>query len=260
MSFPDMLHKIKDKITEKFIVLVRAALLDDDVQEKLWAITNVRRPSCHWMAYPNSIREERYRKASAESGDFVAAHMPAYYGKDTHPEVMEDCLSLVKVDGLMLEFGVYTGSSINLIAERFPDRSVHGFDSFEGLPESWRDAPAGVFSTRGALPSVRDNVKLHVGWFNETLPDFVVQHEGPVAFLHVDSDLYSSAKVVLDLLAPRIVAGTVILFDEYFNYPYWQEHEHKAFMEFVDEHRVEFEYLAYADKGFSVGVEITSIG
>ena len=255
-----VLQKLKDKITEKLTVLVRAVLSDEDVQKKLWAIANTRQPSCHWIAYPNSIREERYHKATAEAGEFVAEHLPGYYGKETHAEVMEDCLDLVDQEGLMLEFGVFTGSSITHIAERFPGRTVHGFDSFEGLPEQWGDAEKGLFSMQGVLPAVPDNVRLHKGWFDDTLPPFVEQHQGPVAFLHVDSDLYSSAKTILNLLAPRIIPGTVILFDEYLNYPYWQEHEHKAFMEYVSEHKVKFDYMAYADKGYSVGVKITSVG
>ena len=30
----------------------------------------------------------------------------------------------------------------------------------------------------------------------------------------------------------RIIAGTVIVFDEYWNYPGWRQHEHLAFEEF----------------------------
>ena len=65
-------------------------------------------------------------------------------------------------------------------------------------------------STRAAsLPKVKENVELHKGWFNESLPPFLEQHPGPVAFIHVDCDLYSSTKTLLDLLAPRIRPGTV---------------------------------------------------
>ena len=49
------------------------------------------------------------------------------------------------------------------------------------------------------------------------------------SFLHIDSDLYSSARTVLFLLHEQIVSGTIIEFDEYFNYPNWKQHEYKAF-------------------------------
>lgn len=39
--------------------------------------------------------------------------------------------------------------------------------------------------------------------------------------------------------------GHVDRFDEYIGYRTWEEHEYKAFMEFVDETGFEFEYVAY---------------
>jgi hypothetical protein len=53
-----------------------------------------------------------------------------------------------------------------------------------------------------------------------------------VSLLHVDCDLYWSTKCILDLLTDRIASGTVIVFDEFWNYPGWQDHEVKAFDEF----------------------------
>ena len=66
------------------------------------------------------------------------------------------------------------------------------------------------------------NVALHVGWFDDTLPAFLDRHDGNVAFVHIDSDLYSSAKTILDNLAPRVGPGTIIVFNEYFNDPNWK--------------------------------------
>jgi hypothetical protein len=41
-------------------------------------------------------------------------------------------------EGLVLEFGVWSGRTIDLVADRVgPSRTVHGFDSFEGLPQEW---------------------------------------------------------------------------------------------------------------------------
>jgi hypothetical protein len=55
---------------------------------------------------------------------------------------------------------------------------VHGFDSFRGLPEDWagRDGmKKGTFDVNGRKPTVPDNVVLHPGWFNETLPKFILE-------------------------------------------------------------------------------------
>jgi len=69
-------------------------------------------------------------------------------------------------------------------------------------------------------------------------------NEGPVAFLHLDADLYSSTKTVLDLIGPRLVTGSVVLFDEYFSNPGWQDGEHRAWLEYVDTTGLTFDYAA----------------
>lgn len=149
---------------------------------------------------------------------------------------------------LFLEFGVFGGRSITLSAWTLPDKIIYGFDSFEGLPENFRyDWAKGSFDMRGIEPIVPDNVRLIKGWFNETLPPFVKNHPQKCAYIHVDCDLYSSTKTIFDNLKNQIGAGTIIAFDEYFNYPGWQEYEYKAFMEFVAENDIDFEYIARTD-------------
>ncbi len=158
--------------------------------------------------------------------------------------------------GLLLEFGVYTGNSINFISGYHPTRLVYGFDSFEGLPETWTIDPKGKYSLGGELPMVRSNVRLVKGWFNGTLPSFVKEHEEACSFIHIDCDLYSSAKTVLEQLREKIVPGTVIVFDEYMNYPGWQEHEYRAFMEFTRANQISFEYIGYCKNGPHIAVRI----
>ena len=149
---------------------------------------------------------------------------------------------------LFLEFGVLYGRSITLTAWTLPDKIIYGFDSFEGLPENFgHDLPKGSFNQNGKAPNVPDNVRLIKGWFDKTLPAFVREHPQKCAFIHVDCDCYSSTKIIFDNLKNQIGAGTVIAFDEYFNYPGWQQYEYKAFMEFVAENNIEFEYIARTD-------------
>jgi len=149
------------------------------------------------------------------------------------------------VDGLVLEFGVRFGTSIRQIAA-LVDQDVHGFDSFQGLPESWHHIPKGSYSTKGVIPFVPENVTLHDGWFEETLPEFVKKHPGPVRFMNIDCDIYSSTKTVLELLAKQIIPGTVIVFDEYIGNEHWREDEFKAFQEAVLKHGWEYEYLCFS--------------
>jgi hypothetical protein len=140
------------------------------------------------------------------------------------------------------------------IAKQKSNQTVHGFDSFEGLPEDWsgNKMHAGYFNRRGKLPRVPSNVELHAGWFDASLPKFVEKHEGPASFLHIDCDLYSSTVTIFDQFGPRIVQGTVLVFDEYFNYPNWQHHEHKAFEEFKAKSGLTFRYVAYSVQQIAV--------
>lgn len=125
-------------------------------------------------------------------------------------------------------------------------QTVHGFDSFEGLPEAWHNEARGSYSTRGVLPQVPANVILHPGWFEHTLPEFLGKHEGPARLINIDCDMYSSTRTVLQHLAPRIVPGTVLVFDEYIGNLHWREDEFKAFQEAVEQHGWRYEYLAFS--------------
>jgi hypothetical protein len=95
-----------------------------------------------------------------------------------------------------------------------------------------------------------------VGWFNETLPGFVRTHDQPIALLHVDCDLYSSAATVLSTLKDQIVPGTVIIFDEYMNYPGWQLDEFKAWQEHVRAFGVKYEYIGRVSRHQKVAVRV----
>jgi hypothetical protein len=202
-------------------------------------------------------QRERSLRALERTVDYIEQKMPDALGFDAQRELIEFSLDAAKVDGHYLEFGVFTGGTIRFIARRLGSRAVHGFDSFEGLPEGWGGFNLGrrAFDRGGRLPRVPGNVRLHRGWFEDSLPPWLAANSGPVAFVHVDCDLYSSTRTILTLLAPRLVPGTIILFDEYFNYPNWEQHEYKAFQELVAQHRVTYRYLAFARQQVAVAIE-----
>lgn len=154
------------------------------------------------------------------------------------------CVSYVKNDGLWLEFGVCSGRTINLISN-CTNNKVYGFDSFFGLPEDWGNhQPKGSYDKKGILPSVNENVELVVGLFQETLDDFLSKHpDENISYLHLDADIYSSTKYVLDKLSDKIVSGTVISFDEIYNYPEYKDHEIKAWVEFCRSTKISSEWI-----------------
>ena len=148
-------------------------------------------------------------------------------------------------DGLILEFGVRFGASIRQIA-KLTDEPIHGFDSFEGLQSEWHERPKGSYSTGGEIPDVPEHVTLIQGWFDQTLPEFAITHRGPVRFINVDCDTYESTKTIFDILAPQIVEGTVIVFDEYIGNRHWREDEFKAFQEAVTDNGWAYDYLGFS--------------
>jgi len=196
--------------------------------------------------------------ALAETVAYIKANMTTATVCDDAFDVLNFASREAPSEGLILEFGVRTGSTVNHLARLKRKRTIHGFDSFEGLPERWAGWTLDKGAFRGdGIPEVADNVELVVGWFDDTLPPFLEAHPDPVALVHVDSDLYSSARTILTNLAPRIRPGTIIVFNEYFNYPNWQQHEFKAFQEYCSERGVEYEYLCWGM--YEVAVKILSI-
>ncbi|HBP19891.1 MAG TPA: methyltransferase [Planctomycetes bacterium] len=185
------------------------------------------------------------REASQASVAYIRAHMAGAIPLRERFELLDYALAQAG-SGLYLELGVHEGESIRRIARRAP--RVYGFDTFSGLPERQQGTPwfRGRFDVGGRLPRVPGNVELIRGDFRETLPGFLAAQQQPVAFVHVDCDLYASTKGALDALADRLPPGAILLFDDYFNYPGWEECEHRALLEFARERERAYEYLAFA--------------
>ncbi len=194
-----------------------------------------------------------HAKSGEQARYFVEKYLATATPVTSDAEVLRFASDLVKLKGLFIELGVCTGKTINFIAGLNPHQKIYGFDSFEGLPEDWiRDdkvITAGTFGFKNPtlLPPVLHNVELIKGWFNDTLIDFMKTHdfEEPIAFLHIDSDIYSSAATAFKILGDRLKPGTILVFDELYNYPGCENHEFKAFQEFLITSGLKARYLAY---------------
>ncbi len=172
-------------------------------------------------------------------------------------------LENLTIMGLVCEFGVHSGASINFFANTLAPMAgltIYGFDSFEGIKEPWYGTQAGknAMNMNGELPKVRDNIVLIKGWFVETIPVFLQNHSDNMAFIHIDSDTYNSANTILQLCHKRIVPGTIICFDDYLAYPNWQNGEFKAWQEFVAQYKVKYEYLGFASNS-NCAIKILSV-
>ena len=77
----------------------------------------------------------------------------------------------------------------------------------------------------------------------DTLEEFLDEHPEPIAYLHIDADLYSSTKYVFDNIEDRIVPGTVISFDEVYNNQVYLDHEMKAWVEFANKTEIRYNWI-----------------
>jgi hypothetical protein len=161
------------------------------------------------------------------------------------------------VDGLAVEFGVYRGETLRLIAgDAGRPRDVVGFDSFDGLPEDWGALlPQGHFRTAVPDVSVTPNVRLEVGRIEDTLPRFLARQPADLAFVHVDCDLYGTTRFVLEHVLPRMPRGAVVVFDEYYGYPSYAEHEYRAWQEVCAHGRFAARPVAYSSHSCAYQVE-----
>ena len=171
---------------------------------------------------------------------YVGEITKANYLESIHKQLLESTKKIL-LDGHWCEFGVRQGRSLKWLIEEYPHQVIHAFDSWEGLPEDWNHGTGKVADMSCDPPTVPGHIQLHKGWFKDTLPTWKLTNTGPIAFLHMDADIYSSTKEVLLSLDKQIVPGTVITFDEFCNFRLsgkmskWQDHEFLALIEWLDE-------------------------
>lgn len=160
-------------------------------------------------------------------------------------------------EGFVLEFGVFKGASIRILAELTAE-PVYGFDSFEGLPEDWTlFHKKSFFDVQAALPDAPDHVTFIKGFFDQTLDTWLEAHPGLVRFAHLDADLFSSTHFVLNRLKPRLTNGTVLIFDDYLYAQDHDRHDYRAHMALAEEFGVHTRYIGR--HGGSVSVQVTGI-
>jgi O-methyltransferase len=144
------------------------------------------------------------------------------------------CNHYKHLEGDYVECGVWRGGMSAAISEILNEnKTVHLFDSFEGLPKAeeidgkealeWQKDiySASYFNNCSAeenyarqamVLAKRENYRIYKGWFDQTLPDFKNQKIG---ILRLDGDWYSSVFVCLENLFPQVLNGGIIVLDDY---------------------------------------------
>lgn len=130
-----------------------------------------------------------------------------------------------KVPGQVVELGCNAGLTsvfLRMIMDsRDPERELHVYDSFEGLPapgphDTYLEEGECLTSVDALLQTFADwgvrPPEIHAGWFSETLPDGLPER---ISFAYLDSDFYDSIQTSLRAVWPRLSAQGSILIDDY---------------------------------------------
>ncbi len=201
------------------------------------------------------VFHELERLSYQDSADFIYRNISGALLFTNLNEFWGFAFKQINHSGMILEFGVYSGTSINYFSERLSEqkdgRLIYGFDSFKGLSEPWGGTALnrGYFNKNGEFPKVNSNVELIIGWISDTLPVFVESKnltENKISFMHLDVDTYTPTKFILETVEKYFLNGTIIIFDELLGYPGWRKHEFKALVEALDSKWI-YEYIAFCE-------------
>jgi len=168
----------------------------------------------------------------------------------SHPHAALRHVLKLRPKGVGLEFGVGEGATLRMIAAQMP---AYGFDSFQGLPEKWRDGfDKGMFACE--RPTIR-NASIVPGLFEDTLPNFSWPER--IGLVHLDADLYSSTKTVLDHLGPHLRRGCFLVFDEWHGFEGAGEdaHEQRAFREFATRTKLTWTVVGHGPEQWVVRID-----
>lgn len=169
----------------------------------------------------------------------------AYSTEETLLFTYDCALKMKYIDGDYVECGVAAGAQIIAMATAAPNKIIHAFDSFDGIPlpsnkddqmpgikhlskEEQRKLPAPgkqVLISSGAtvvslenfkkninvLPNP-ENIVIHKGWFENTVP---VNDIMKISILRLDGDLYNSTYVCFKHLFKKVVRNGIVIIDDW---------------------------------------------
>ena len=127
-----------------------------------------------------------------------------------------------RIPGAFAEAGVFKGGSARLICEEKGDAPFHLFDVFETLQaqhvRGTEEVAAHFGKLHGSQADVRrllrayPNLHFHAGMFPDTTAGV---EELRFSFVHIDLDLPSAMRAALEFFHPRLIAGGILLADDY---------------------------------------------
>jgi O-methyltransferase len=126
-----------------------------------------------------------------------------------------------RLPGEILEVGVWRGGTGAIIASRAPNKIVYLADTFGGVPKAGERDPhyGGGEHSETSVEAVEEllgtlgvsNAVVLKGIFPEEFP----QLSNVYCFVHIDVDVYESARAIMDEIWPRLSPGGMVVFDDY---------------------------------------------
>tara|TARA_B110000977_G_C11089332_1_gene496089 strand:+ start:142 stop:810 length:669 start_codon:yes stop_codon:yes gene_type:complete len=139
-------------------------------------------------------------------------------------------IEMDETDGDYCEFGCFTGASlthslrITSGKEFFKKKIFYGFDSFEGFPEEAHkiykseDFSADYNEVKKIEKNSKGRCKIIRGFFEESLTDNLIKKNiSKISLAFIDCDLALSSIPVFLFIKDRLVNGSFIIIDDYFN-------------------------------------------
>ncbi len=134
------------------------------------------------------------------------------------------------IPGDVVDLGCNAGDSTvvmqRVISTLAPEKEVHAFDSFEGLPELTKDDSKDGVYAQGYMAASIDLFtrkfekldlkmpKIHKGWFERTVP---AELPDKISFALFDGDLYESTKHLLPHVYERMSPGAIGMIAVYYD-------------------------------------------
>ncbi len=194
---------------------------------------------------------------------FMLTSDPSRLGKIlAHYKLYENIKNL---PGAIVECGVFKGNSLIQFAtfrhlfEPAHARKIIGFDTFGKIPQTnfeedkkyldkFIKVSGGQPISQTDLYKIFElkgikNIELVSGDILKTVPKYLKDNPHlKIALLHIDTDIYEPAKIILETLYDRVVRGGIIAFDDYGTFP----GETKAADDFFKDKKVKIEKFPWS--------------
>ena len=213
--------------------------------------------------FPDYFRNAILRARFSVQHPKVVSALNQYKYSDEHLKYVHilEAINYIKVAGAdgetlpqtYLEFGCHSGRTFSAAvnASEFlgvRDPEFYAFDSFEGLPETKTEEDgyfqAGTFcsSREDFICIVKkksglllDDKYIVQGYYCDSLTPELQARMPKAGVVHIDVDLYSSTVEVLEFIKPLLVAGSLLIFDDWYCFPGGSlMGERRALTEFLD--------------------------